>query len=209
MKKIIAATLLLPLLLLLNGCLTTLHPIFTVKDLVGDGRLAGSWKKTNDGSITTYRKAAKEHLKQFSETLQQNADRVYEVTVKSGNDNPESVYFAFLVKLGKYYYLDYYPAGGKKRETADAFFKAHFIPMHGIYRIDFSSAGSFEIKQLDAGYLEKLIKNKQIRIQHAKLDDGGYFITAPTEQLQQYLIKYSDVPEAYGNNNPSFYTKIN
>ena len=39
------------------------------------------------------------------------------------------------------------------------------------------------------------------------MEDGGV-ITAPTEELQQYLIKYSDVPEAYGGDNSDNYSKI-
>jgi hypothetical protein len=209
MKKILVTTFFFASLILLNGCLSTLHPIFTIKDLVSDGRLTGNWKKATDGSVTTYSKVSKEELKQFSETIKENDDKVYKVIVRSGNDNPESVYYAFLVKLGKYYYLDYYPYDTKEKATADAFFKAHYIPMHSIYRIDFSGNSEFELKQLDGGYLEKGIKNKQIRIRHSTLDDGSYFITAPTEELQQYLIKYSDVPEVYDNSNSSAYTKVN
>ena len=209
MKKILITTSFFCLLILLNGCLATLHPVFTEKDLVADGRLAGNWKKATDGSVTTYRKASKDELKKFSQTLQQNPDKVYMVTVRSGIDNPESYYYAFMVKLGKNYYLDYYPADKKETENADAFFKAHYIPMHGIYRIDFKTNETFELKQLDGGYLEKLIRNKQIRIQHEVMPDGDFMITASTEELQKYLIKYSDVPEAYDNGNASDYTKVN
>ncbi len=209
MKKILITTFFFSSLLLLTGCLTTIHPIFTVNDLVADGRLAGSWKKATDGSVTTYRKVTKSEMKQFSETLQQNADKVYLVNEKNTTGNPEFVYYAFLVKLGKYHYFDYYPADTKERETADTFFKAHYIPMHGIYRIDFRTDGTFELRQLDGGYLEKLIRDKQIRIKHETMNDGDFIITASTEELQQYLIKYSDIPEAYDNNNASLYTKIN
>ncbi|MES1218858.1 MAG: hypothetical protein ABUT20_25355 [Bacteroidota bacterium] len=208
MKKIIPILLLLPFLLLLNGCLTTLHPIFTEKDLVAGNQLSGSWEKAKDGSVTTFRKVTKNELLQFSQTLQLNGDKIYKAVIKE-KDEAESFYYVFLVKLGKYYYLDYYPADTKDSSQSDAFFKAHYIPMHSIYRIDFGADGQFELKQLDGGYLEKLIKNKQIHIQHTTLDDGGYFITAPTEELQQYLIKYSDVPEAYDNSNSSEYKKLN
>jgi hypothetical protein len=80
--------------------------------------------------------------------------------------------------------------------------------MHSIYRIEFKNNNSFNVQRLDGGYLEKLIKNKQIRIRHEVMEDGGILITAPTEELQQYLIKYSDVPEAYNNDNNDNYTKI-
>ena len=38
---------------------------------------------------------------------------------------------------------------------------------------------------------------KKIRIKHETYADDNIVITASTSELQQYLIKYSDEPEAY------------
>ena len=76
-------------------------------------------------------------------------------------------------------------------------------------RIRFTNNSSFDIQQLDAGYLENLIKNKKIRIRHEVTEDGNYVITAPTEELQKYIVKYSDIPEAYNNDHSASYNKIN
>ena len=73
----------------------------------------------------------------------------------------------------------------------------------------FKNDSSFDIQQLDAGYLENLIKNKKIRISHEVTEDGNYVITAPTEELQKYIIKYSDTPEAYSKDNNASYFKMN
>ena len=128
---------------------------------------------------------------------------------KDEQGNIKTTYYAFMVKLGKYYYIDYYPASEKERQSADIFFAAHYTPMHSIYRIQFKNSSSFNVQQLDGGYLEKLIKNKQIRIKHEVMEDGGIFITAPTEELQQYLIKYSGVPEAYNNDHTMITVRSN
>ena len=194
---------------ILSGCLTTLHPIFTEKDLVADPRLAGSWKKTKDGSIATYRQANSQDLDEFSPALKRNADKILMLEEKDTQGNIKSASYAFMVKLGKYYYMDYYPTGIEKNKSVDDFFAVHYVPMHSIYRIKFAGSRDFDIQQLDAGYLEKLIRNKQVRIKHEVTDDGKYVITAPTEELQQYLIKYSDVPEAYSNDNSASYSRIN
>lgn len=209
MKKITLLTGLLIGILVLEGCLTTLHPIFTAKDLVFDSRLAGSWKKTKDGSMTTYRQATANDLQTLSPTLQRNANKIYILEETDAQSKTSSTYYAFLVKLGKYYYLDYYPAGPKANQSAGEFFAAHYIPMHSIYRVKFNGDLSFDLQQLDGGYLENLIRNKKIRLRHEVTDDGDYVITAPTEELQQYLVKYSDVPEAYSNDNNESYTRIN
>jgi len=194
--------------LCLAGCLTTLHPIFTAKDLITDPRLIGNWEKAKDKSKVIYRQPNVNELNNLSPALQSEAGKIYMLDEKDEQGDIRSTYYAFMVKLGKYYYMDYYPASEKERQSADNFFAAHYIPMHSIYRIEFKNNNSFDVRRLDGGYLEKLIKNKQIRIRHEVMEDGGIFITAPTEELQQYLIKYSDVPEAYGGDNSDNYSKV-
>jgi hypothetical protein len=209
MKKIRLIAALFFTAIILGGCLTTLHPIFREKDLVMDAKLFGSWEKTKDKTKVIYRRPEATEVKALSAALQKVADKIYVLEEKDDHGNTKSAYYAFMVKLGKYYYMDFYPTEEKERQTAEDFFAVHFIPMHSIYRIQFTNNNSFAMQQLDAGYLEKLISNKQIRIKHEVSDDGKFVITAPTEELQQYLIKYSDVPEAYNGDNSNNYTRIN
>jgi len=208
MKKIILISGLLLGLMLLSGCLSTLHPIFTEKDLVFDPRLAGSWKKAKDGSTVRYRMASQNDVAGLSSSLQRNANKIFILEESDTGGNSKGSSLAFLVRIGKYYYMDYYPVEPKHNGIADEFFAAHYIPMHSIYRVKFTNEQKFERQQLDAGYLEKLIRNKQVRLEHEETDDGSFLITAPTAELQQYLIKYSDVPEAYNNDNKDEFTKI-
>jgi len=193
----------------LAGCLTTLHPIFTRNDLISDTRLIGNWEKAKDKTKVIYRRPDANEIDNLSPALQSMAGQIYMLDEKDERDNVRSTNYAFMVKLGKYYYMDYYPAGEKERQLADKFFAEHYTPMHSIYRIQFNDNNSFNVQRLDGGYLEKLIKNKQIRIKHEVMEDGDIFITASTAELQQYLIKYSDVPEAYDNDNNDNYTKVN
>jgi len=208
MKRIKVSVILFAVVLCLAGCLTTLHPIFTAKDLITDPRLIGNWEKAKDKSKVIYRQPNVNELNNLSPALQSEAGKIYMLDEKDEQGDIRSTYYAFMVKLGKYYYMDYYPASEKERQSADNFFAAHYIPMHSIYRIEFKNNNSFDVRRLDGGYLEKLIKNKQIRIRHEVMEDGGIFITAPTEELQQYLIKYSDVPEAYDGDNSDNYSKV-
>jgi hypothetical protein len=208
MKRIKVSVILFAVVLCLAGCLTTLHPIFTAKDLITDPRLIGNWEKAKDKTKVIYRQPNANELSNLSPALQSEAGKIYMLDEKDERGDIRSTNYAFMVKLGKYYYMDYYPASEKERRSADHFFAAHYIPMHSIYRIEFENNNSFNVQRLDGGYLEKLIKNKQIRIRHEVMEDGGIFITAPTEELQQYLIKYSDVPEAYSNDNNDNYTKM-
>ena len=107
MKRILLLAGLFFSLMLLNGCLTTLHPIFTEKDLVFDPRLIGNWEKSKDSSTAHYRQASSDDVEELSPSLKRNAARIYirEEKEKGAQGKAKSTSYAFLVKLGKYYYL--------------------------------------------------------------------------------------------------------
>src|SRR5687767_1625270 len=107
MNKIVVVAILFLTILFLAGCLTTLHPIFTEKDLVFDPRLNGTWSNSEDASTATYRPAHANELKSLSPTLQRNASRIYMLEERDGQGKFKSKQFAFMVKLGKYYYMDF------------------------------------------------------------------------------------------------------
>ena len=207
MKKIVLVSSLLFMILLLGSCLTTLHPIFTEKDLVLYPRLKGNWSNQEDGSTANYRPAVANDVKSLSTSMQRNVSKIYMLEERDAKGMLKSKQYAFMVKLGKHYYMDFYPAGLKDGGNEEKFFAAHYVPMHSIYRISFNGDHTYEIQQLDASYLEKLIKNKKIRIRHEVTANGDYVITAPTEELQKYIVKYSDIKEAYGSS--ATYSKMN
>lgn len=208
MKKLATATTLLLIVLMISSCLTTLHPLFTAKDLVSEPRLEGTWEvDKGEGDKIIFEKATAAGLHDLPQALQQLADKAYIVTVKNDQGIIEQKYYAFPTRLGAALYLDYYPAETPAQQQNDDFYKLHFVRMHNFYRVRFTNDQSFQASRLKEEYLKTLIKNKQIRIRHEVRTDGSYFITAPTEELQQYVLKYSEVPEAYETSDT--YTKIN
>ncbi|WP_315818701.1 hypothetical protein [Paraflavitalea speifideaquila] len=116
-------------------------------------------------------------------------------------------YYVFLARIGKHQYLDYYPIETKMQKKYAAFYKSSYVRMHSFFRLLSGEYGnSIKIGQFADSYLQKLIEQKQIRIRHEKKIDGSYVITAPTEELQQYVAKYGDVDEAFQDNKT--FTKI-
>lgn len=206
MKKHFIIVVAIVVITTLSGCLSTLHPLFTEKELVFDPRLLGAWK--TDGPDTLFfERGTAESFNQLPESLRRLASKAYVVRAK--DDNEEIRYYVFLTRLGKELYLDYFPCESKTRLQYDNFYKQHLVKMHSLYRIRFQNDGKFEVSQFDEGFLEDLIKNKKLRIQHEVRFDGSYVITAPTEELQQYVLKYSDVPAAYYADHDATYIKIN
>jgi len=193
------------LLIFLSSCLTTLHPIFTEKDLSYDSKLIGTWNTESNGNkgvalITNLATESSIELPGKISTIKQKGYLISYL----GADGESDRYIAFLAKIGKHLYFDYYPADKKEDRKIDEFFGAHFVKMHTSYRVDISKDGSFELTQLDEGYVRKLIDEKKIRINYEKDADDNTVITASTSELQQYLLKYGDEPSAYRNEKTVF-----
>ncbi|HEY5773110.1 MAG TPA: hypothetical protein VIS75_10795 [Chitinophagaceae bacterium] len=187
------------LLIFLSSCLTTLHPIFTEKDLAYDPKLIGTWNAEREGNKerVTISNLATENSVELPGNISDVKQKGYLISYQHEHSEIPDRYIAFLVRIGKYLYFDYYPADKKEDQYIDEFFGAHFVKMHTSYRVEILNDGSFELSQLDGSYVNSLIDQKKIRISHETSADGNIVITASTSELQQYLIKYSDEPEAY------------
>lgn len=200
MKKRYITFLFAFLLVLLNGCLSTLHPIFTEKDLAYNPALIGNWTTQTDDktAMVTIANLDNEKSVELPGNISSIKQKGYLVIYKDENGNITEQYIAFLARIGKHLYFDYYPADIKEEKKLDEFFTAHFIKIHTSYRVDLNKDGGFQLSQLDQDYVNKLIEENKIRIRHEKDEDGKIgVITASTQELQQYLIKYGDDPHAY------------
>jgi hypothetical protein len=215
MKKLLLLTGMITLILSMSGCLSTLYPLFTEKDLVYDARLIGEWKEKADDGSMVIEKASLQDLAKLP-ALQQLVDKAYIISLKSKEADVNSTrskdqlieqkFIAFLTRLGTDLYLDFFPTPTDRQQQYDGFYITHFISMHSFYRVQVHNDRSIEISQLKEEYLKNLIQQKRVRIKHEVYIDGSYIITAPTEELQQYVLKYGSVPEAYDGN--TVYTKI-
>lgn len=208
--KLIYSLAAIVLLLGLSGCLSTVYPIFTEKDVVFDPKIIGRWRHESK-SFSGFVQITKATDQDFNQhpSLRKLSGKTYMIRYENNEDGLQAAYFGFLVKLGDKFYMDYYPAETPIQSEYDEFYKSHYLKMHTCYRLRFvQNNNTFELKQFDEGYLQKLIENKKIRIRHETREDGSFVVTASTEELQQYILKYSDVPEAYYQDNTSTYTRL-
>ena len=206
MKRFIITTGLCLTLVLLNSCLTTLHPIFTEKDLAYDPKLIGTWKtenQDNKGQVVITNLASESSV-ELPGNISSIKQKGYFISYQNGPGETSKRYIAFLARIGKHLYFDYYPADRKEDEKIDEFFGAHLVKMHTSYRVEILNDGSFELSQLDESYVTKLIDEKKIRISHETDADDNTVITASTQELQQYLLKYGDEPSAYRSDKTIF-----
>ena len=206
MKKIALTTAFALLLIFLSGCLTTLHPIFTEKDLAYDSKLIGAWDTENEGKKgkVIISNLATENSLELPGNISAIKQQGYFIIYKDENGKTSDQYIAFLARIGKHLYFDYYPADKKEDRKLDEFFGVHFVKMHTSYRVEILKDGSFELSQLDGSYVKSLIDEKKIRISHETDADDNTIITASTKELQQYLLKYGDEASAYRSEKTTF-----
>jgi len=206
MKKIALTTAFALLLIFLSSCLTTLHPIFTEKDLVYDPRLIGTWNTENEGKEgkVIINNLATENSVDLPGNISAIKQQGYFIIYQDKNGKVTDQYIAFLSRIGKHLYFDYFPADKKEDRKLDEFFGVHFVRMHTSFRVEILKDGSFELSQLDGSYVKSLIDEKKIRISHETDADDNTVITASTKELQQYLLKYGDEPSAYRSEKTTF-----
>lgn len=162
------------------------------------------------GSYSGYTEITRATAKDVEQypALQGLLGKMYMIKYMGINGNVESAYYGFLVKLGQKYYMDYYPAETAASGQYNSFYKSHYTKMHTCFSINFQKNNSFTLKQFDEKFLRSLIDNKKIRISHETTVSGDMIVTASTQELQQYIMKYSDIPEAYYSENTSIYTRV-
>jgi hypothetical protein len=201
MKKIFYIVSISFVLLFLSSCLTTLYPIFHEKDAIFNERLLGYWKCADGENISfmEFKKISDDRKLELPPGIREISDKGYLVSRIDSIGQIISQYFVFLAKIGKNNYLDYYPAEMVFQKNVNKFYKDHRIKVHSNYRCDFKDNDHFEMKLFDKGFLDKLISNNKINIRHEVIY-GSNLITASTDDLQKFIIQYSDNPDAFGGN---------
>jgi len=207
MKKVTILLVFTFLIIFLSSCLKTLHPIFTVKDIVYEQKLLGTWKakaSNDDLAFAVITNLSSDNSIELPEKIVAIKQKGYLILYKKQNGEIIDQFIAFLARIGEHLYFDYYPADKKEDRKLDEFWREHFIKMHTSFRVEIANDGSFELSQFDESYLTDLIDKKKIRISHETDPDDNVVITASTSALQRYIIKYGDDPSAYRSEKITF-----
>lgn len=188
----------------LAGCLNTFYPIYHPKDIVWNENLIGNWQFEND-KMQIEKITDKTIL---PKPLQQFQDKI--MLVRMTNDESEETVddLAMLVKIGKHYFLDRFPASNAAEKNLNPLFTSLFLRQHSIYRVDsFQTGNKLFLQRVSDTRLKEQIEQKKIKIQTIHREEGS-LILATTEELQKHIIKYADDEGLYENDNSHTFTKI-
>lgn len=183
MKKTIALTSLL-LILVMQGCVVkSIHPFFKESDVVLRNELVGSWLD-NDSNRWNI------HVNPFKPNS-------YELHYIKGS---RDVAFAGnLFTLDGHLYLDLYPVSDNTEDMP--YFDVHLVPTHSVAMVEKLTTSDVHIRWFNEEWLQSLFAQNKIRISHEMIvdanqkpgeDDGMYLLTATTDELQKFIVKYRD-----------------
>ena len=172
------------LTLILGGCVTSLQPLFTEKDLVFDPALIGIWGD-NEDMTWCFEKQTKGA---------QDGDTAYRLVVTQ--KEVTSPMLAGLGKIGEHRFLCLYPdlEEIKERKLGDLY-QAALIPGYLIAKIT-QEGPTLEVALLNHSWVQKFVEKDPKAIRHEKVE-GRVILSAPTEELQQFLLKHADQKELW------------
>jgi len=165
---------------LLAGCVSSLHPLYTEKDLVFDKALTGTWQGTTEGSE--------------GETwvFKQAKNKVYDLTITCDGEPAE--FEARLVRLGGATFMDTYPRNLGKKLKND-YLQTHVIPSHNFARVKVRE-DVLLVEMLSPAWLDELLDKNDDAIAHDFVDDETV-LTASTADLQKFFRKYADSDDPF------------
>jgi len=178
--KSLRAVLVLSLLLLVAGCIPSVHPLYTGKDLLFEPALVGTWASKDGGEVWT---------------VARGAGDVYNLDSreKDGNDVKTGKFEMRFFKVAGQGFVDFFPVEADSKRTY--FYEAHTLPVHTFLRVR-EMGKVLKLEMLDPEWLKKLLKENPDALKHEVVRDGILLTAQPTD-LQAFVTKYAEVKGAW------------
>lgn len=190
--------------LLVVSCIPSLYPLYRDKDLIFDKRLLGLFSIDVNMMGDTWEFDSlnwKLENQSGNEWSQFKSGKTYKLIALE--DEKRAEFAVHLIKLGKNYYLDFFPV---KYNIEHAMLDMQLIPAHIFGKIEFVD-NNIVMNWFDGGFLTDLIDSNKIKISH-KMLENSILLTANTEELQKFVRKYGDNPAAFLDQDPDTMFRI-
>ena len=158
--------------ILLSGCLLSLNPVYTDRDLVFDPDVVGVWKQPQSAASWEFTKR----------------DEKSYVLVYTDENGHLGRFIARLARINGTLFLDLYPQ--EVQGEANSFYKAHLVPIHTVYLVR-RTTPNVVLGAIDMAWLDKYLAENPGALAHARLNDHN-LITASTAELQAFLLQHKD-----------------
>ncbi len=172
----------LGLLLLMTGCIPSVHPLYTEQDLIFDPLLVGVWDG-EDGKETW--------------TFTRSGENAYTLRFVDGKGKAGE-FSVHLLKVGDRRFLDLCPADPDLPQND--FYKFHLLPVHSFLRIR-QQGDALQMTFLQPNWIRTHLQEHPDALKHEKVGDG-ILLTAQPGELQAFLLKHDQTPDAWDECSP-------
>jgi hypothetical protein len=173
MHRTIVTFVVMGAMLIMTGCVPSLHPFFTDEKIVFKDALLGAWI-SDSGETCLFAKSGE--------------DRYQFLYV----DDAPARFEARLIELGGAIFLDLYPQAPDHGLSL-----ASFVPAHTLARVTIEE-DSISIALMNDDWLRKSIDQHDVNLAHERLADGANDLTAQTGELQAFIKSHANSREAFG-----------
>ena len=185
------------IVVLLQGCIVkSLHPFFKDTDLISRNELLNTWIDQDSGlwKINAYKERP----------------GAYEMHWLGKGKN-DVVMLAHLFILSGETYLDVLPLADNSGIDMPIF-NLHLLPTHSVAKVISIGKDEIQIKWFNEKWIRTLFEQNRIRISHEVIrdvdeddskneKDTEYILTAPTDELQKFIVKYGGEDKAFDDTN--------
>lgn len=183
-------------IILLSSCVVkSLNPFFTKNSISFDNRFLGKWQDKSKGiwEVTSTKEEMSKENPEKERTKEEL--KMYEIykdsyIVYREYKGEETIFIATPFKIKGQTFLDFYPID--HQDGIDNLLESHVIYTHSLVKYDIKKNGDIEIRWLDEDKVEKLFKQKKIKIKHKKVGllEKKYLLTASSKELEKFIEKY-------------------
>jgi len=160
---------------ILAGCIPSVHPFYTEKDLLFDARLVGEWHAKNESDDPQFW------------AFEQGEDKAYKLIVTE-KEGKHGEFKAHLFKLKDNYFLDIVPSECRFDTNQADLVSFSLIAGHLLLRVP-QLEPNLKLAFCDFEWLEKFLeRNPKALAHHA--EDKRIVLTADTPELQSFVLKH-------------------
>jgi len=169
--------------LLLSGCIPSVNPFYTAKDVVFDDRLLGEWPTKDNSEAQGWK-------------FEKAGDDAYLLTIT--DEKGKGAFNAHLFTLKQERFLDLIPADCEYATNQADLVAFSMVPGHLLVRVS-QIEPELKLAFFDFDWLEKHLKANPKALAHHQEDDR-VVLTAKTRELQRFVLKHLD--ELFENDEP-------
>jgi len=179
MKKWASVVLLLSIV---TGCVPSLNPIFTEKDVIYDPALVGTWGTDDQKEKWVFSKSG---------------DNAYKLR-QTDSEGAKAEFDVRLVRLGDYKFLDLIVTNMDEKDfRMNGWAAFSLIPAHLVLQVH-EIGPKLKISAMNPDWVKEWLEKNPKSIEHRRLNDDRYIFTASTKDLQKFVLQHAESEGLFG-----------